>query len=112
LESGSLGLPPTIENIAASIERRRVSNEWKIRNFVSVGILILLPVRVRVVSEFYGEPTAAEIELNLPDAVRPFRAQRIFGMNDEGFLEFDRKSGEWKSVLYDEIIDLHAFARC
>jgi hypothetical protein len=109
-DRGSRGLSATVENVAASMERRRVSNELEIKNSVPVGILIMLPVRVHIVMEAYGTLTKAEIEIDLPRAMAAFGQQRLFGMDDRGFKEYDRPSSKWKSVSYDEIIDPNAFA--
>ena len=105
-EIGSLGLPPTEENCAASIDQRTTSNEWHVQDYVPVGIFILPPIVIRQVAIVMGEPIAGEVELNLQTAVAPFADQRIFSANARTFLEFDRPSGQWRAVLYDEIIPL------
>jgi hypothetical protein len=118
--SGSLGLPPTLENAAASIDRRRTSNEWELRNYIPVGILILEPVFVRkafildghkpVEVEFNQEAYRAgtqilqEGKISLEEAVGHFGTERIFKMSENGFLEFDRRSSDWRPVSYGAII--------
>jgi hypothetical protein len=114
---GSFGLRPTVENAAASIDRRQTSNEWRIKNYSPVGILILLPVFVRkafdldsVQAEFNAEAVrdgsqiVQETEIGLKEAMSHFGDQRIFGVNGHTFLEFDRDSCRWRPVQYDEII--------
>jgi hypothetical protein len=105
-DMGSLGLPPTKENCAASIDQRMTSNEWHVQDHVPVGIFILPPIIVRQVTNFMGEPIAGEVELNLQTAVVPFPNQRIFGADAQTFWEFDRPSGRWHAVSYDDIIPL------
>ena len=80
-EIGSLGLTPTEENCAASIDQHMTSNEWHVQDYVPVGIFILPPIVARQVAIFMGEPTAGEVELNLQTAVAPFADQRIFSAN-------------------------------
>jgi len=108
---GSLGSDATLENAAASIDRRRDSNEWRIANYAPVGILILLPIRVRVVGTFQGEPTSGYVPLELAAAMQPFQERRIFGMDHQRFLELDRASGEWRRVSYDQMIRPRAWMR-
>jgi hypothetical protein len=103
-EDGSLGLPPTEENCAASIDKREPSNEWHVQDYVPVGIFILLPIVVRQTTELMGEAVSGEVTLSLGDAIAAFTDQRIFSANPRTFLEWDRKSGQWKAVEYDDII--------
>ncbi len=105
-EMGSLGPPATEENCAASIDQRMTSNEWHVQDYVPVGIFILPPIVVRRVTNFMGEPIAGEVKLDLQTAVAPFPDQRIFGADAQTFWEFDRPSGQWRAVSYDEIIPL------
>lgn len=103
-EIGSLGLTPTEENCAASIDRRETSNEWHVQDYVPVGIFILPPIFVRQTVEMRGEPVSGDVRLTLPQAIEPFAGQRIFSANGRTFLELDRSSGEWKAVAYEDII--------
>ena len=105
-DMGSLGLPPTEENCAASIDQRTTSNEWHVQDYVPVGIFILPPIVVRQVAIFMGEPTPGEVGPNLQTAIAPFPNQRIFGADDQTFWEFDRPSGQWRAVSYDDVIPL------
>jgi hypothetical protein len=103
-EIGSLGLPPTEENCAASIDQRTTSNEWHVQDYVPVGIFILPPILVRQVAIVMDEPIPGEVELELQAAVAPFPDQRIFGADAQTFWEFDRASGRWRAVSYDDVI--------
>jgi hypothetical protein len=119
--SGGLGSVPTLTNVAASIENRRTSNEWRVKNFIPVGIVILKPVRVRkafilgddlIPREVQhnaeavnnGDQIVQEAHMNPTEVIDHFEDKRIFGVNDQDFLEFDHQSRSWKPVPYDEII--------
>lgn len=119
-DSGTGGLQPTLENVAASIDLRRTSNEWRVRNYTPVGIMILLPVFVRkafavdgdqvVQTEFdpeavrRGSQIVHDTKISSEEAMGHFTEPRIFGMNDQTFLEFNRESNKWRPVQYDQII--------
>jgi hypothetical protein len=103
-EDGSLGLPPTEENCAASIDNREPSNEWHVQDYVPVGIFILPPIVVRQTVEMMEEVISGEVTLELGQAIAPFPDQRIFSANLRTFLEWDRSSGQWKAAGYDDII--------
>jgi hypothetical protein len=105
-EDGSLGLPPTEENCAASIDRREPSNEWHVQDYVPVGIFILLPIIVRQTIEMMGEFMSGEVTLRLEQAIAAFPDHRIFSANERTFLELDRSSGKWKAVGYDDLISV------
>jgi hypothetical protein len=103
-ESGSLGLPATPENCADSVDNRKPSNEWIVRDYAPAGIYILPPIIVRQLGELNGEAVSGEGELNLAQAITPFPDQSIYSANEDSFLRFDRATGKWKPVRYDDII--------
>lgn len=70
--SGSLGLPATAENCAASIDDRQTSNEWHIRNSVPIGIFVLPPLLTRQLEVFMGEPICGDAPITFGDAIAPF----------------------------------------
>lgn len=101
--TGSLGVPPTEESCTRSIDARATSNEWRIQNYVPVGIFILPPIRVRQAYDVGGVPTVAEGPMTLERVIDCFPGQRVFSVNAHTFLEWDRASGRWRAILYDEI---------
>jgi hypothetical protein len=119
--TGDFGLRPTLDNVAASIEKRGTSNEWRVRNYDPVGIVILEPVFVRkafIIGEngtpqeaehnekavTDGEQIVQEKRISFEEVINHFKNERIFRVTGETFLEFDRQSSSWKPVSYDEII--------
>lgn len=102
--SGGLGERPTAENCAASIDRRTDSNEWRVENYEPIGIFVLPPIWVPKSMVLEDQPIRYEVEISFEEAIAPFRHLRIFSANDRGFLEFDRTSGGWIAVAYDDII--------
>jgi hypothetical protein len=105
-EAGSLGLPCTEENCAASIEGRETSNEWHAQDYAPVGIFILPPILVRQTVEMMGQSISGDVPLNLQQAIELFPDQRIFSANQHTFLELDRDAGTWKAITYNDIIPI------
>ena len=103
-EQGSLGLEPTEEHCACSIDQRVTSNEWHVQNYLPIGLFILPPILVRRMVDIGGAPTPVEVPLELSETVKPFPGVRVFSANAEKFLELDRSSGVWRAVSYDDII--------
>jgi hypothetical protein len=103
-EYGSTGCEPTEQNCAMSIDARTSSNEWGIKNYVPIGIFVLPPIYVPTVVQIAGEPTRVESSMELGAAIAPFPSQRVFGTDVSSFLEFDRLTGNWRRIAYDEII--------
>jgi hypothetical protein len=103
-ESDSLGVMPTREACLQSIEKRKGSNEWRVRNFDPLGIFILPPIFVRRTVEFEGQPVAGDLEIDLATAIAPFPEAKIYTADGKGFLSLDRRSLNWRRVNYDEIV--------
>ena len=89
-------MEPTPKNFADSIDGRAPSNEWVVRDYIPLGIYILPPIIVRQV--------LGEVEISLEHAVAPFPDQPIYSANQNTFLKFDRASGKWIGVSYNDII--------
>jgi len=102
--AGSLGLPPTEENCIRSVDQRVTSNEWRVQDYIPVGIFILPPIRVRQSYDVGGVPTVAEGPMSLEKVIASFPEQRIFSANADTFLEWDRASGQWRAICYGDII--------
>ena len=103
---GSLGLQPTSQNCADSIDGRRPSNEWIVENYIPIGIYILPPIIVRQLGKICGETVTDEIEISLDQAIAPFPERPIYSANKNGFLKYNRKSKAWKAVEYNDIIKI------
>jgi hypothetical protein len=102
--NGSLGLPPTAENCASSIDDRKIRNEWHIQDFVPIGIFVLPPLLTRQVTVLMGEPTSGDTPTTFGDAVAPFPGHRIFSAREDRFVEFDRASAKWRNIVYDDMV--------
>lgn len=100
---GSLGRDPTEENCKISIDDRLTSNEWRVRDYVPVGIFILPPIIVRQIHEIGGVPTAIEVKIEFEEAISPFPDERVFSANERTFLEWDRVAAQWRAVGCDDI---------
>ena len=103
-DTGSFGLCPTEKNCADSIDKRRDSNEWRVENYLPVGIFILPPIIVRHISDLGGVPTPVPRTLTRDEAIAPFPEQRVFSANQNTFLEFDRTLRNWCAVAYDHVL--------
>jgi hypothetical protein len=103
-DGGSLGLPPTPENCAKSLDKRAPSNEWNVKDYVPIGIFILPPIVVRQVVDVAGDAVPCEVELGRDQVIALFPDQPIFTTDDKTFLKFDRATNRWKPVRYHDII--------
>lgn len=101
---GSLGLEPTAQNCADSIDKRQPSNEWIVENYIPLGIYILPPIRVRQSVKLGDDTITGEVEISLYQAIAPFPEWPIYSANEKGFLKYDRQSRAWNAVGYDDII--------
>jgi hypothetical protein len=88
---GSLGLPSTEDNCAASIDRREPSNEWHVHDYLPIGIFILLPIIVRQTQKIEGldEPVSGEVALEVEQAIAPFPASEFLAPTKRRF---------WRSI--------------
>ena len=102
-ELGSFGKFATAENCAESIDKRTTSNEWRIRDYQPLGIMVLEPIVVPVFRNIDGAKIPDEISISFEEAIEPFTDQRIFSVNESGFHEFVRGSG-WSALSYNEIM--------
>jgi hypothetical protein len=104
-EMGSLGHPPTAESCANSIDRRRDrdSNEWRVQDYVPVGIFIFDPIYVRQIRNLGGVATPVPTQASLQEAITPFPKQRIFSATQQDFIELERASTDWRPIEYDKI---------
>jgi len=75
-DMGSLGFRPRLETCADSIDKRETSNEWRIQDYVPVGIFILPLIFVRRTQTVEGidEPILHDARLSLGQAIAPFRS--------------------------------------
>jgi hypothetical protein len=101
--AGSLGFPPTEESCTRSIDARVTSNEWRVQDYVPIGIFILPPIHVRQAHVVGGVPTVVEEPMTLEQVIKCFPEQRIFSANAHTFLEWGRVSGGWRAIPYDDI---------
>jgi hypothetical protein len=101
---GFVGIPPTPESCAESIDRRVTSNEWRVRDYVPIGIYFIPPIVVRRVFQVDGEWDYSDELLSRKQAMPHFKNQRFVSHNDWNFFEFDHDGGASRVLEYDEII--------
>jgi hypothetical protein len=69
-----------------------------------LGIYILPPIRVRQSVKLGDDTVTGEGEITLDQAIAPFPEWPIYSANEKRFLKYDRQSGAWNAVEYDDII--------
>ena len=95
---GSLGAPPTPDTMALSIDSRTDANEWNVKNFRAVGIMVFEPIYVFI------KRHGGDYPISLQDVLDAFPGDRIFRVTTDGFEEYSRSEGIWKTVTYNGII--------
>jgi hypothetical protein len=102
--ANGVGVPLTPESCADSIDKRVTSNEWRVRDFVPIGIYFIPPIVVRRVFRVDGEWDYEDGLLNRKQAMSLFPDQRFFTHNNEAFFEYDRDGAAARIIEYDEIM--------
>jgi hypothetical protein len=102
--ANGFGVPPTPESCADSIDKRVTSNEWRVRDYVPIGIYFIPPIVVRRVFRVDGKWAYEDDLLNRKQAMSLFPDQRFFTHNDRDFFEFDRDGAAARIIEYDEIM--------
>jgi hypothetical protein len=102
--ANGFGVPPTPESCADSIDRRVTSNEWRVRDYVPIGIYFIPPIVIRRVFQVNGEWDYEDELLNRKQAMSHFPDQRFFTHNHRDFFEFDQDGVATRVVKYDEIM--------
>lgn len=92
------GYPPTPERCAWSIDGRKTSNEWFVRDYRPIGIFAYGPILVR------GQ-SGGEGEVPRDAAFACFPQFRIFSARGGQFIEFDSETKKWNPVSYDTIMN-------
>jgi hypothetical protein len=92
------GFAPAPESCARSIDKRRASNEWLVCGFRPLAIFAFGPIWVR-------DPDGGEVPLERDLAFSQFPGCRIFSALKGRFVEFNRRTGEWRPVKYETIME-------
>lgn len=92
------GLVPTLQSCTRSIDERRTSNEWLVRDYRTVGIFAFSPILIR-------HPCGGETPIAPEIAFASFPEFRIFSVLNGQFVEFDRNTKGWNVVSYYSIMD-------
>jgi hypothetical protein len=103
------GVLPTPQSCADSIDKRVTSNEWRIRDYVPIGIYFIPPIVVRRVFQVDGKWDYEDELLNRKQAMSHFPDQRFFSHNNWNFFEF-HQGGAVEVIAYDEIMPPNAAA--
>lgn len=97
---GSAGRPPDATACAESLDRRKNANEWWVQDFDPVGIFMF-----GVAGVFRKSPDGqGEDPVDLAEVLSSFPADRIFSLDAQTFLEFDRQAQTWRPVTYGDIL--------
>jgi len=103
-----LGVPPTPQSCADSIDQRHRSNEWFVQDYKAIGIFILPPLLVRIPIPGSNPVSYGEAETTVDALVYHFfPGQRIFTANAQTFLEYDRSIRGWRGI---GILDIYPSA--
>ena len=99
------GSPPTRDACEDSISNRAPSNEWYVRDFIPIGVIVLPPLQARELVDLGpGGLSHADVSIELSEVLEAFPDKRIFGADGTSFKVYDRTSGKWADIGYDEII--------
>lgn len=102
--ASGLGVAPSPQACADSIDRRQRSNEWLVQDYNVVGIFILQPLLVRIPVPGTVPVIYAESLTTIDDVVDVcFPQHRVFSVNHGSFIEFDRASLSWVAVAIRDI---------
>ncbi|MDA9396267.1 hypothetical protein WN73_37770 [Bradyrhizobium sp. CCBAU 45394] len=93
------GDEPTAEFCARSIDRRSGNNEWVVKNFRTIGLFLFRPTFVHI-----APPGSPERPIAVQGAIAPFPGLRVFSVENQQFVEFDRTTNEWRPVEYGAIV--------
>ncbi len=74
------------------------------KNYKVQGLFVLCPLSVRRRSELFGEPVLGEAPISFEEVLTAFLGERIFSIENEVFVEYDRVTRRWMGVQYDEIV--------
>lgn len=97
--ASGLGVAPSPQACADSIDLRQRSNEWLVQDYNVVGIFVLPPLLVRIPVPGTVPVIYAEFQTTIDDVVDVcFPHQRVFSANQGSFIEFDRASRSWVAV--------------
>jgi hypothetical protein len=93
------GHPPSLESCSHSIDARQTCNEWLVKNYIAIGVLVLPPYVVP--SADFGEQV-----VKLGMILESFPELRIFSIDEASktFTEYDRQAASWSTVSYDGIV--------
>ncbi|WP_226877198.1 hypothetical protein, partial [Microbulbifer hainanensis] len=108
-EFASGGLEPTPASCARSLDGRQTMNEWRVKNYRTIGLFVFEPIKVRKkisMSDGFGGciPSEYEDDIDLADVVTDFPDLRIFSVRNGSFQQYDRSAESWSPVTYDEIL--------
>ncbi len=98
------GSPPTVEACARSIDERRTSNEWFIKDYTVIGLFVFCPILVRQACKQGEHVILSEAPIQLAAVLAHFPQLRVFSTRGGEFVEFDRDTGTWSSVEYSKIV--------
>lgn len=102
------GSPPSQATCDASIDRRVTANEWLVKNYRLVGLLVFHPIMVRTkqTHPLVPEPLIGETEIPLEQVMLEFPQERIFGAGRGSLWEYQRLIKKWCPTDYGLIVPL------
>lgn len=107
-EHGSLGKPPTQQNCIDSIAKRKLVNEWNVKNYRVVGLFVFEPSFAPAVGLItgFGDPFTERGErlVRIEEVIRTFPCQRIFSSDGRTFVEYHGLGEQTTPVTYTDIM--------
>ena len=96
------GGEPSLVECARSIDERRSANDWRVKNYVVLGLFVFEPA---LAFRRLGD-VVIEMPVGLDDILSEFPEVRIFSTRKERFAEYDRAAGAWMPSTYGKIVPL------
>jgi len=95
------GSSPDAFECARSIDVRRTWNDWRVRDFETVGLFVFEPAfAFRTMSE----DVVIEVPVSMETIIAEFPADRIFSVRNGRFVEYHRGFSAWMSSTYWKIM--------
>jgi hypothetical protein len=97
------GSPPDLVACARSIDERRSSNDWRVKNYRMLGIFVFEPA---LAFRLLGD-VVIEVPVPMEKVLSSFPEERIFSTRNGGFVEYSRTIGAWTRSAYSKIVLQH-----
>jgi hypothetical protein len=97
------GSAPDAVTCARSIDERRSSNDWRVKNYWMLGIFIFEPaLAFRLLND-----VVIEVPVSVEKILASFPDKRIFSIRNGEFVEYSRTFDAWLRSAYSKIVPRH-----